>query len=51
MDSDTTAMIAKEDRKQSEWHEIINARREIVSSWPRDRCQIGNPPIISTTAW
>lgn len=40
MDSDTTAMIAKEDRKQSEWHEIINARREIVASWPRDRCQI-----------
>lgn len=40
MDSETTAMIAKEDRKLNEWREIINARKEEVSNWSRDRSQI-----------
>lgn len=40
MSSDTAAMIAKEDRKLNEWREIVNARKEVVSSWSLERSQI-----------
>ena len=40
MDSETTAMMAKEDRKQSEWREIINARINEVSSWSLERAKV-----------
>lgn len=40
MDSDTTAIMSKEDRKQNDWTRIVDARKADVVTWSRERSKI-----------
>lgn len=47
MDSETTAMMAKEDRKLNEWNRIVDARKADVASWSRERSKIEAAKFVS----
>jgi di/tripeptidase len=47
MDSETTAMMAKEDRKLNDWNRIVDARKADVASWSRERSKIEAAKFLS----